>query len=193
MTLQKKIWILKLMKIGEIMIGEKIFLRAVEMEDIDTLYHYENDAAIWHLSDTVMPFSRFTIEQYVINATTQDIYSLKQLRLVICEKETKNIVGLIDLYDFNPTHRRAGVAIMIAVPYRQKTYATEALQLMKSYAFSTLQLHQLYCSILEDNKISMKLFLRAGFVETAIRKSWNCKDNEWLDEYFLQLISKKNS
>ena len=174
------------------MIGEKVFLRAVEMEDIDTLYQFENDVDIWHLSDTIMPFSRFTIEQYVINSMTQDIYSLKQLRLIICETTTKNPVGLIDLYDFNPTHRRAGVGIIIATPYRRKSYASEALQLLQNYAFSTLQLHQLYCSISEDNKASINLFLQSGFIKTTTRKSWNNKNGKWLDEYFLQLIANKD-
>lgn len=171
------------------MIGQKVFLRAVELNDVDTLYSFENDVSIWHLSDTLMPFSHFAMEQYVIESAAQDIYTAKQLRLIICETASKHIVGTIDLYDFNPTHKRAGVGILIAEKYRKNGYATEALQLMISYAFSTLQLKQLYCSITSNNVTSLNLFQKLGFIQTGMFKSWRYYENNYLDECFLQLIS----
>ena len=125
--------------------GENIQLRALEPSDLETLYHWENDTNIWKVSQTIAPFSKHVLTQYLANAH-QDIFTAKQLRLII-EKERKSI-GTIDLFDFEPTHQRASVGIWIAdESERQKGHAKEALQLLIHYAFKQLQLKQIYCNI----------------------------------------------
>ena len=87
--------------------GDKIFLRAMELSDAELMYQWENDMSIWHLSNTLTPFSKFTLEQYVMNAH-QDIYTTKQLRLMIDLISERETIGSIDLFEFDPGHRRAG-------------------------------------------------------------------------------------
>ena len=60
-----------------------IQLRAIEPDDIDIIYTWENDQTIWESSDTHTPFSRYMLEQYIISAQSVDIQSSKQLRLII--------------------------------------------------------------------------------------------------------------
>jgi len=38
-----------------------IRLRALEPEDLEILYAWENDMNIWHLSNTLIPFSKSTL------------------------------------------------------------------------------------------------------------------------------------
>ncbi|MCF8296174.1 MAG: GNAT family N-acetyltransferase [Saprospiraceae bacterium] len=172
------------------MIGKKILLRALEPSDIDLLYKWENDQEIWKVSNTVIPFSRFLLEQYVMSAD-QDIYSTKQLRLMIDLKEPEEnnkTIGSIDLFDFDPHNKRAGVSILISKENRCKGYASEALELLISYAFETLNLHQLYCNIGVDNKSSLKLFHNCDFKIIGTKKDWVFYDDEWQDEFMLQLV-----
>ncbi len=175
-----------------IMIGENLALRALEPTDIDILYKWENDTEIWHLSNTLTPFSRFVLEQYLMNAH-EDIYTSKQLRLMIdlikTESECKTI-GSIDLFNFSPHHKRAGIGILITKQERGKGYASEALELIIKYSFETLNLHQLYCNISEDNEKSMKLFQKHAFKIIGNKKQWLRIKNKWMDEYILQLIRK---
>jgi diamine N-acetyltransferase len=44
--------------------GENIHLRALEPEDVDVLYKWENNREIWHVSNTQTPFSRYVLEQF---------------------------------------------------------------------------------------------------------------------------------
>src|SRR3954469_9733252 len=123
--------------------GKDIYLRALEPSDVDVLYKWENNRQIWHVSNTQTPFSRYVLEQFLVNAH-EDIYTNKQLRLIISENDKEDAVGAIDLFDFDPYHLRAGVGILIADEHRNKGYALEALQLLQEYAFKTLLLQQLY-------------------------------------------------
>ena len=88
----------------ELLEHEHISLRALEPEDLDILYSWENDPSIWHLSGTLVPYSRYDLKQYIQNAG-QDIFGQKQLRLIIQLRQEKQPVGAIDLFDFDPYHR----------------------------------------------------------------------------------------
>lgn len=168
-----------------------IKLRALEPGDVDLLYQWENDSDIWQVSNTIAPFSRHIIEQYVHNAHL-DIYQTKQLRLMIDleQDEQPETIGSIDMFDFDPYHNRAGVGILIMnTGHRDKGYATTALSRFIEYAFQTLQLHQLYCNIDETNDKSMHLFEKCGFVLIGIKRDWLKTPDGYRDEYIYQLIN----
>jgi len=175
--------------------GNNLLLRAPEPADIDLIYRWENDLRIWHLGNTLTPYSRFAIEQFVLN-TDNDIYAAKQLRLMIdCYSSPKgNItIGSIDLFDFDPHHQRAGIGILIDEPYRNQGFATEALNLLTGYCFDILNLHQLYCNIEQSNEESFRLFAKAGFLPCGTKKEWLKQEGKWLDELMFQLINTVNS
>ncbi len=172
------------------MIGENLSLRALEPEDINLLYQWENNTSIWHLSNTITPFSRHLLEEYILNSH-QDIYTVKQLRLMIVLNKSKEAIGCIDLFDFDPTNMRAGMAILISEEQRNKKYGTEVLSLMIDYCFNTLHLHQLYCNILSNNDASLALFKKVKFSVIGIKKEWVRIQNNWVDEYMLQRINNE--
>ena len=167
--------------------NEVIALRALEPEDIELLYQWENDEEIWTVSHTIVPFSRHTLSLYIQNSC-QDIYESKQLRMMMDAPGGKT-VGAIDLFDFDPFHGRAGIGILVHHPDdRSKGFATAALQLMIRYSFEKLQLHQLFANILTDNEESLKLFFKAGFVLAGTKKDWVREGENWKDEHLLQLV-----
>ncbi len=167
--------------------GNTINLRALEPEDLEFLYQIENNASFWEVSHTQTPFSKFILKQYLENAH-QDIFEAKQLRLLIEEKSTKKQVGLIDLFDFNPQHQRAGIGILIHPDFQQKGFASEALSILISYSFSHLNLHQLYANITLDNAKSISLFTKHYFKKVGIKKDWILSNGKFKDEILFQLI-----
>ncbi|MFN3753536.1 GNAT family N-acetyltransferase [Flavobacterium sp.] len=170
--------------------GNTIYLRALEPEDLEFIYHIENDESIWEVSNTQTPYSKFLIRQYLQNAH-QDIYEAKQLRLAICKNETSEAIGLIDLFDFDPKNQRAGVGIIIQNEIdRNSGFGKEALGLIIDYAFQQLQLHQLFANIGVENKVSLALFTTFGFEKIGIKKDWNFNNNHFHDEALFQLIKK---
>lgn len=169
------------------MIGEKLVLRALEPEDLDTLYQWENDPEVWRISNTITPYSRFNLEQYILN--TSDIFTSRQLRLMMALKDDlRTVVGAIDLYDFDPLNRRAELGILVYGGHRGKGYAMEAVELLKEYCFGTLNLHQIYCYIPTDKKINLNLFNKCGFVITGTHRHWLWSKDQWVDVHLLQLI-----
>jgi len=168
--------------------GNHIYLRALEPEDLDFIYAIENDEDLWELSNTQTPYSKYLIKQYLEYAH-KDIYEVKQLRLVISNYEDE-VIGLIDLFDFDFKNKRAGVGILIkSEANRQQGYGKEALGLLIDYCVQNLDMHQLYCNISEDNEASLMLFMNQGFEKVGIKKDWNYNDGVYKNEYLLQRIN----
>jgi diamine N-acetyltransferase len=168
--------------------GEICFLRALEPLDIDFLFDTENNEQFWEISGTQTPYSKHILKKYIENAQ-QDIYEAKQFRFLIADS-VNSPVGLIDLFDFNPQHRRAGIGILILPQFQNKGYGSEALQLLINYSFNKLNLNQLYANILSDNKASIALFNKLGFAKVGVKKEWIFNNNTFKNEILYQLIQK---
>lgn len=172
--------------------GVTVALRALEPEDLTYLYEVENNIAIWELSSTQTPYSQFVLKQYLERSLSADIYALRELRLVICKKENRSPIGLIDLFDFDPVNKRAAMGILISDEQnRGLGYASEALELLIDYSFEIIGLHQLYCNILSDNPNSIRLFQKFGFEKIGIKKDWIFDGQNYKDELLYQLINPK--
>lgn len=170
------------------LIGTTIFLRALEPEDLDFLYQIENDMSLWALSHTQTPYSKWVLKNYLENAH-QDIYEAKQLRLAIVSQTTQELIGLIDLFDFDPKNARIGLGIIVQAAFRKKGVATETLQIISNYVFSQLHLHQIYVNIGSRNEASLNLFTKFGFEKIGIKKQWNKVQHQFEDEIMFQYIN----
>lgn len=169
--------------------GEKIDLRALEPEDLEFLFSVENDEEFWEVSSTSTPYSRYILKQYLENSH-RDIYEVRQLRLMICEKNGSS-VGLIDIFDFDPKNRRAAIGILInSKNNRQKGFGAEALEMVCRYCFTHLELHQVYANVGMENVSSKLLFEKSGFKNTAVKKDWTRVNGSYKDELLYQLINE---
>lgn len=170
-----------------------IALRAAEPSDLGIMYVFENNMDVWLYSETTRPYSSYTLSEYIKTAH-DDIYATKQLRLVIELTDSdgvRKVIGFVDIYDFDPTHRRAGVGILIGdKDEREKGYATISLNMVIQYAFQVLNLRQLYCFIEESNINSIKLFSHSGFKTCGQLEDWLLSVGTWKSVKMMQLISR---
>lgn len=169
--------------------GQQVALRALEPSDADLLYRWENDQSIWTVSFTQVPFSRFILEEFV-NAAYNDIYTNKQLRLMVTSIPGNQTMGIIDLFEFEPQHARCGVGIYISESFRRDGNALECITLIKNYCFGTLHLKQIYVHVNDSNTASLALFQKAGFQKSGLKKCWHkTAVDSYEDVWFLQCIN----
>lgn len=165
--------------------NNSIVLRALEPEDLDLLYHVENDQSLWRVGITNVPYSRYVLHDYM-SSTTGDIYTDKQVRLVI-EREADHVtIGMADLTSFDPKHRKAEVSIVIVSPHRRKGYGKNALASLHDYARHTLHLHQVYAVVAVDNDASVSLFRSMGYNDSAQLKDWLFDGQGYQDALVMQ-------
>ena len=167
--------------------ASKCRLRALEIEDLEVMYGWENNMDLWRVSGTVAPFSRHMLSR-LIEEQQYDIYATRQLRLVVevTSSDGNVAVGAVDLFDFDPQHARAGVGVLIAEEYRSRGLAKDALMAVERYAREVLGLHQLWCHVGATNEASRALFAACGFKEGGLKRDWIWSPEGWQDEIMLQ-------
>ena len=165
---------------------ENIKLRALEPEDIDVLFSIENDSSLWKYSNRNEPYSKYTLNKY-IKIQNQDISESRQKRFVLSNNE-KNVLGFIDLFDFEPYHRRAGIGLVILSNYRNRGLGYKGLQLLENHSKLYYNLHLLYANVASENKLSNLLFKKMKYNLVGVKKKWNYYNNSFHDECLYQKI-----
>lgn len=170
-----------------------VSLRAVEPEDVDRLYLWENDPELWPCGNCHAPYSRHQLWEYANSADFNPLAS-GQLRMIIevvadgaresldsKEAETdgkkKKACGTVDLYDIDARNGRGFVGIMLARDFRGRGIAAEALERICEYAREALGLRMLAAEISADNEASLRLFRRTRFEQTGGRPEWFRRPN----------------
>ena len=151
--------------------NEILQLRALEPEDLDRLYAWENNPQLWAVGNTRQPYSRFLLKQYLLESD-KDIYETHQLRLMMVSIETSETVGTVDLFDFDIHHSRIALGLYVDPHFQGNGYAKAALKLTEDYVFNFLKIHQLYCHISETNTASRQMFEKEGYEVNGILKDW---------------------
>jgi len=151
--------------------NEYILLRAVEPEDLDRLYAWENNALLWDVGNTRNPYSRFVLKQYIVDSA-KDIYENKQLRLMIVSRKSGETVGTVDLFDFDIHNSRIALGLFVDKAFQGKGFAKASLCLVEEYVFKYLKINQLYCHIAESNTASRRMFEQQEYETNGALKNW---------------------
>ena len=167
--------------------GKRIMLRAAEPEDLDLMYLIENDTDLWTCGSTNVPYSRYTLRQF-IEQTSNDINTDGQVRLVIALNENRNAIGFVDLQNYDDRHRRAEVGIVLLPEWQHQGLANEVLGVLDRYASKHLYIHQLYAIVSESNISAQSLFSNAGYKRTATLQHWLRNGEKWQDAMVYQKI-----
>lgn len=167
-----------------------VTLRAVEPSDVDLFYRWENDTELWDSAPTIAPFSRQLLKRYA-ESYVADIYVDKQLRLMIDSRATGETVGTVDITDFDPVNRRASLGILVDGRFTRRGFGRAAVELVCEYAFSRLDMHQLWATVAVDNTASMAMFSACGFRHFGRLRSWIRRPGGYCDAYIMQRLSPR--
>lgn len=171
--------------------AREVILRAIEPEDLDFLYSLENDREMWMVGEANVPYSRFTLNNYVMTSSS-DIYADRQLRLLI-QKTDGTPVGLLDIFNFEPKHLRAEIGVAVVREERDRGYGHAALLRAIDYCRQVIHLHHLYALVDERNRQSLQLFKSAGFTTTSVIKEWLYDGQLFHDAIMMSVFFEKNA
>ena len=150
---------------------------------------YLNGKMTCEIGDTVGQNEAYTeieIKTYVNQKQTLLIDG--QTRFIIFKLITNDIVGCLDLFNYDSNKEQASIGILIDEAYRTANFGYEALMAIEKNCKEALGLKILNCVVLEDNSASIALFEKAGY--TMIRLE---KDNYvYQDKTYSQLIYQKS-
>lgn len=169
------------------LIGEKVILRAMELEDMEFLRTIINDP---DTEKNVVGWS-FAVSKYEQQKWYENqIQNKTNIRFII-EAEGKTI-GVVSLTNIDWKDRKACTGIkLFGEDIKRKGYGTDAINTVMKYAFEELQLNKLYGSILEYNIASIKLHEKCGWKRAGILRQSVFKNNEYHDEILVEILKNE--
>ncbi|MDO8430351.1 MAG: GNAT family protein [bacterium] len=168
--------------------GEHLYLRPVQVADVteDYVGWLNNKEINQYLESRFVTHTLESVEAYVEkNIGDPDIFFFAIIR-----KDNNCHIGNIKLGPVDWHHKIGDIGIIIGDKDSWgKGYATEAIAILSSFAFSELGLHKLTASAYENNVGSIKAFQNAGFSEEGRKKNHYLYQDKYIDSVLLAKIN----
>tara|TARA_X000000950_G_scaffold108424_2_gene136744 strand:+ start:12559 stop:13116 length:558 start_codon:yes stop_codon:yes gene_type:complete len=153
--------------INPTMIGKNIYLRPVEIGDIDRGWQkWINEESVIEFLDGVYPVTKDNLLKYY-----HENQPPRAVMFSICDKSDDTYIGNAKLGSINWINRTCSYGRIIGPEkYKGKGYGSEALILLVKYGFMKLGMNRICSGAIEGNIASLKSNEKVGFVQEGIQR-----------------------
>jgi len=142
-----------------LLVGEKIYLKPFEMNDIDEGYiQWINDHETTKFLDNPSSKTKEDLQNYAKNVLDDPNYVF----FAVIEKKTNRHVGNAKIGPINWNHRRTTFGRLLSKETWGMGYGTEAVKLMVKYIFEELNLNRIVEHSVVDNIAAIRSVEKAG-------------------------------
>jgi diamine N-acetyltransferase len=170
---------------GPFMIGQRIYLRPIEKDDLPSIRTWSNDPEIRKLTGEVTPTSMAGAESFherVIN-------DQNRIWFVIALKENDRIIGETGLLRIFYPWRTTDLSIILGDKFSWgKGYGREAVLLMLDYAFGYLGLHRVAIGVVGFNERALRFYEKIGFRREGIQRDGYYYNHEFSDFVMMSIL-----
>ena len=142
-----------------------IRIRAIELQDLETLRKWINDPDTARYLSMSWPIS--TRDQQDWFERLRKDGDRKKLVIELREGE---LIGLLSLMNMDHVNQSVEIGITIGTEHRQKGFAARAIRLAVQVLFTHFNYHRIWAEILETNEACLRLFKDAGFDREGVLK-----------------------
>ncbi len=161
------------------LIGKRVLLRALEVEDMEALRETINDP---YFESMVGGWSFPVSKNAQIKWFESMLSSQSNFRYAIESLETKKFLGMISLLNIDWKNRSGMTAIKLSkIALAGQGIATDAEFTLMKYAFDELNLHRLTADVIEYNKASIALHKKIGGFVEGIKREAVFKNGQYND------------
>ena len=158
------------MKDKIVLLTERLRIKTLRLDDITPEYLKGlNDPEVnkFLVNVRLKRQTKKTVSDFI----SQNLESPSDMFLGIFLKKDCTFIGTIKIGGISNFHYLCSVGIcFFAKEYCGKGYASEALRRTIDFIFKKLKLHHIEAGVYKNNRLSMKLFKRAGFKARAFYK-----------------------
>ncbi len=162
------------------LIGERVYLRPLEREDLPLLRRWANDPEVRGLTGEVLPMSAAAAEEFYERVRSDK----ERVWFVIVLKEDDRVIGEAGLLRMFPAWRTTDMSIVIGdkSAWRQG-YGQEVARLMLDFAFGAMNMHRVAVGVVGFNKRALRFWEKAGF-----RREGRQRDGYFFDRAYHDFV-----
>jgi RimJ/RimL family protein N-acetyltransferase len=165
---------------------DNILLRPYTLADAKALALNANNAKIANNMRNLFP------HPYSINDAIEFINKNinGQIKGVFAIIYKENLVGSIGIHPQTDVYiKSAELGYYIGEKYWNMDIASKSIAMIIKYGFESLHLTRIFAGVFENNKASMRVLEKNGFILECIKRKAIFKNNQILDEYYYAKIN----
>lgn len=167
------------------LIGDRIYLRPLEEEDLDRCMRWINDPEILTTLGRRFPMSRALEREWI----TSQYKSEKDLSLAIVIKDGDLHIGNCGFNSIDYLNRKAVFGILIGEKDNWgHGYAPEAAKLILGYGFDELNLHRISLEVYSHNKRAQRAYERVGFIHEGAMREAYFRNGRYYDNLIMGIL-----
>ena len=167
------------------LIGKRVYLRALEKEDLIYIRKWSNDPEIRKLIGEVVSMSQADADKFL-----ERVYSDNTREwFVIVVKENDRVIGEAGLLRMFPAWRTTDISIIIGEKDAWgKGYGTEAILLLLDYAFRCLNFHRVAIGVVAFNEKAIRFWEKVGFKKEGIQRDGYYYNHKYYDFVMMSIL-----
>lgn len=167
----------------------RVYLRALEIDDYKTTINWRNDDEIWEM---VGGPKYFVSKDYEEKWISEAIKNQQEVRLGVSLKANNLLIGLISITNVDMINRSGEISFMIGnKDYWSMGYGAEAVNLILDYSFNERGMERIWCVILESNVASLRMVTKCGFRKEAILRSAVFKNGVFQNQIIKSILREE--
>ena len=167
------------------LMGERVYLRPVEKDDLKWIRKWANDSEIRRLTGEVNPMTQAGAEEYFekLNRDPDRVW------FMIVLKENGKPIGETGLLRMFYAWRTTDLSIILGEKDTwSHGYGTEAIKLMLDYAFGYLNFHRIAIGVVGFNESALRFYEKVGFKREGIQRDGYFYNRQYHDFVMMSLL-----
>jgi len=175
------------MKYFKKLVGERVYLSPVNIEDAEKYTKWLND---FNITDYIGRSGKvITLEeekQWFQNMNDQKIV------FAIVKLENDELIGNTGIHDIDYINRTATLGIFIGEKENwNKGYGTEVFNMLLDYSFNYLNLNNIKLDVMEFNPRAIACYKKSGFKEIGRRRKSKFINGKYYDTISMDILAEE--
>lgn len=166
---------------------ERLILRSFHLNDITQYLDFFTDPEVQkYLGDLSIPKDLENATRWVNNMNGRCFKNKLVITWCIELKNTNEVVGRVDLGGF-VRKSMADLSYYLSKHYWNQGIMSEAVKSVLDYGFHVLNLHRIQATVLPDNKSSIHLLTKQGFMKEGLLRQYDF-GNTFQDTFLFSIL-----
>ena len=167
------------------LIGERIYLRPLDEEDLDRCLRWINDPEVLHTLGRRFPMSRTLEKEWLAGHYKSE----KRFSFAIVLKDGDRHIGNCGFNDIDYVNRKAVFGILIGEKDQWgRGYGPEAARLVVDYGFKQLGMHRISLEVYSHNTRAQRAYEKVGFVLEGRMRESHFRDGCYYDTLVMAIL-----
>jgi RimJ/RimL family protein N-acetyltransferase len=169
------------------LIGNAVYLRALEREDAQVMLPWFNDPEITRTLLRHRPINRGAEEAFIDGAGREP----DDIVLGVVLKHDDRLVGVTGLRQFDHKNRHASFGITLDKVEWNKGYGTETTHLIVAYGFETLNLNRIWLHVVANNARGIRTYEKVGFQKEGVLRQDDYREGRYWDTVVMAILREE--